>query len=102
MIKLELLLRHRAPGPELDTGLRAALGELGIRVLGVGRVTVTGEISPADFDTVFRTLPPASGRPGDTPALPIPAPLQGAVTLITVAPQHVLNQSTEKGNNAAI
>lgn len=102
MIKLQLLLRHPTAQPELDDDLRAQLEKLGIRVTGNGRVTVSAEISPADYEKLFHALPVPSGRPEDTPDLPIPASLEGAVTLITIAPQHVPTEPTGKGKNAAI
>jgi hypothetical protein len=102
MIKLQLLLRHAATQPELDADLRAKLEKLGIHITGNGRVTVSAEISPADYEKLFHARPLPSGRPKDSPDLPIPASLEGAVTLITVAPQHVPTEPTGKGKNAAI
>ena len=102
MIKIQLLLSHPATESELDPALQAKLKKLGIEVTGNGRVTVSAEISTSDFETLFQARPAFSGRPDDTPDLPIPASLEGDVTLITVAPQHVLTGPTGKRKNAAI
>ncbi len=102
MIKIQMLLRHPSAEPELDQELAAELVRLGIRVLGVGRATLSAEIAESDFEGVFGLAPHLPGHPGDTPDLPIPKSLQAAITLITLAPRHVLTAPTGKENNAAI
>lgn len=102
MIKIQLLLRRPASQPELEAGLRDKLEQLGIHVLGAGRVTVTAELSPAAFEKLFGLEPASACSPGSSPDLPIPDILKDVVTLITVAPAHVLTGTTGKGTNAAI
>ncbi len=94
MIKLQLLLRHPGTEPELDPALRARLDELGIRVTGSGRASVSAEIDPARFAQLFGPLPETQAgfapAPQATPALPVPPGLAADISLITVAPRHTM------------
>lgn len=93
MIKLQLLLRHPGADPELDPALRAQLEALGLAVTGCGRASVSATVSEDDFARLFG--PPGPMKAGyaasalATPELPVPPALQGAISLITVAPRHV-------------
>ena len=100
MIKLQLLLRQSVTGQDLHPDLCSALDQLGIHVTIHGRVTVSAEVAPADYQRLFHAEPYAPERPEDTPELPIPASLEGLVTLITVAPQHVSTAPGKKTNAA--
>jgi hypothetical protein len=95
MIKLQLLLRHPGTDPGIDASLRAALAGHGLQVTGCGRATVSAVIDAGDYTRLFGAAPDAS-------ALPVPADLAGAVTLITSAPPHCTAPHSPKGKNAAI
>jgi hypothetical protein len=92
MIKLQLLLRHPGQLPAIDAGLGAVLAAHGMRVTGAGRASISADISDGDFTQLFGLA--ADVRSGfaravqATPSLPVPADLAGAISLITVAPQH--------------
>lgn len=92
MIKLQLLLRHPGAEPELDPDLRAQLEALGLAVTGCGRASLSANVSEDDFTRLFGPPGPLSGGFAAgllaTPALPVPPALQGAISLITVAPHH--------------
>jgi hypothetical protein len=95
MIKLQLLLRHPSPEPGIDEALRTALAAHGLQVTACGRASVSVQMAPDDFARLFGPAP-------DTSALPVPAGLQDAITLITSAPQHCAFPHSAKGKNAAI
>lgn len=95
MIKLQLLLRHPGTEPDIDEALRATLAAHGLQVTGCGRASVSVQIAPDDFARLFGDAP-------DATALPVPAGLQGAVTLITCPPKHCVLPHSPKGKNAAI
>lgn len=97
MIKLQLLLRHPAPEPELDAGLRARLEQLGFNVDGSGRASVTAHMTEGTFIRLFgQSAPPAVIVPARTPDLAVPAALQDDISMITCAPRHDLTNN--KGN----
>jgi hypothetical protein len=93
MIKLQLLLRHPAQRPEIDPGLRARLDALGLHVTASGRASISVEASAADAEQLFGPLAvQASGFAPSlaaTPDLPVPTALADAISLITIAPQHI-------------
>ncbi|HEU4777028.1 MAG TPA: hypothetical protein VFS95_09400 [Telluria sp.] len=95
MIKLQLLLRHPGPEPDIDEALRAALAAHGLQVTGCGRASVSVQIAADDFARLFGASP-------DVTSLPVPADLQDAVTLITCPPKHCVLPYPSKGKNAAI
>ena len=96
MIKLQLLLRHPRPEPELDPALRAALEQLAIHVDAAGRASVSAHMHAADYARLFGQPPLASIE------LPVPAALADAVSLITVAPPHVATNPAPGTDHAAI
>lgn len=89
-------------GADLDPALCTQLEELGMHVTASGRVTISAEISAADYQTLFHALPGTPARLEDTPELAIPAVLEGVVALITVTPPHVPAASSKKGKDATI
>lgn len=95
MIKLQLLLRHPGTEPGIEETLRTALAAHGLQVTGCGRASVSVQIAADDFARLFGDAP-------DVTALPVPAGLQDAVTLITSAPRHCVLPHSPKGKNAAI
>lgn len=106
MIKLQLLLRRPSLEAELDPALRALIERLGMRVTGAGRASVSAEIAEPDFAKLFG--PPPAVRAGfapsplAAPALPVPAPLSDAVSLITVAPRHSAMRHPPREKHEAI
>lgn len=92
MVKLQLLLVQASASPALDAGLAARLQQLGLRVTGYGRTSISAEVDEADFTHLFGAAPPhPSGfvvNPADTPALPVPPELRDAIRLITLVPRH--------------
>ncbi len=93
MIKLQLLLRHPHCALELDPALRHRIETLGMRVTGSGHASVSAEIDPAAYESLFGAAPPVlSGCVDcaqDAPALSVPRDLEDAITLITIAARHV-------------
>jgi hypothetical protein len=98
MIKLQLLLRHPSPEAELDPALRDALAAHGMAVTATGRASLSAEVSPSDFEHWFGPLPALqwgfAPNASAAPALPVPPDLSPAVSLITIAPQHVHMQQS--------
>lgn len=99
MIKLQLLLRHPARDAADDPALCALLEAHGLHVTACGMATISAETSPADAEKLFGPIPAVkSGFAPDlqsTPALAIPADVQHAISLITIAPHHATtNQPT--------
>ena len=92
MIKLQLLLRHPAQGPQLDPALRARLEAHGMAVTGSGCATVTAEIAEDAFDQLFDCQPEhASGfatGPLAAPCLRVPPDLLDTISTITLPPRH--------------
>ncbi len=71
-----------------------------MQITGVGRATVSADMTPANFESVFQARPPSGAQ---TEAdLPIPSSLRESVTLITIAPHHIPTDQTGKGPHAAI
>jgi hypothetical protein len=92
MIKLQLLLRDPARDRADDTALCALLEAHGMHVTACGLATISAESSQAEAENLFGPIPNvragfASGVTS-TPALAIPADLQHAISLITIAPRH--------------
>ena len=94
MIKLQLLLRHPGADPEVEPALRALLEEHGLTITGEGRASLSATISEHGFRRLFG--PPsriglsAAAGPYQSPELAVPAPLADAISLITVAPNHIV------------
>ncbi|NHZ39720.1 MULTISPECIES: hypothetical protein [Massilia] len=92
MIKLQLLLRDPARDRSDDPALCALLEAHGMHVTACGLATISAETSPAEAENLFGPIPNVrAGFASDvtsTPALAIPADLQHAVSLITIAPRH--------------
>ena len=90
MIKLQLLLRHRAAHPGIAPALQAQLDALGLHVTACGRASISAEAGMACAAKLFGPLPPLESGfgPLSAPALPVPPGLADAISLITVAPQH--------------
>lgn len=90
MIKLQLLLRHPALDPVDDPALRALLAAHGLHVTACGRASISADIAPSDAEQLFGPIPTVkSGFAPDlpsTPALAIPADVEHAISLITLAP----------------
>ncbi len=93
MIKLQLLLRHPSAEPELDPALRKLVESHGLTITCVGRATLSATLAEADFARLFGPPPPVNAGfaadPLATPALPVPAALHDAISLITIAPRHI-------------
>ncbi len=93
MIKLQLLLRHPGAEPELDPALRTLLATHGVTVTGEGRASLSATISEDDFRRLFgppsRIALSAAAGPYQSPELAVPPGLADAVSLITIAPQHI-------------
>ena len=81
MIKLQLLLRRPSRDIALDPALRAMLEQHGFAITASGRATVSAEMTGPHFEQLFGFLPPLA-------ELPVPAPLQEAISLITLTPRH--------------
>ncbi len=99
MIKLQFLLCHPSLVPEADPGLRARLAAHGITVTEAGRASLSATVGEKEFECMFG--PPQSeasttARPFDPPALPVPADLADAISLITVAPRHTRMSPAER------
>ena len=92
MIKLQLLLRDPARDRSDDPALCALLEAHGMHVTACGMATISAETSPAEAENLFGPIPHIrAGFASDvtsTPALAIPADLQHAISLITIAPRH--------------
>ena len=91
MIKLQLLLRHPQPEPEVDPALRALLDAYGIMLTGEGRATLSASVTEDAFVRLFGALtiaPVSTARPFEPAELPVPANLAEAISLITVAPHN--------------
>ncbi|MDQ1831353.1 hypothetical protein [Massilia scottii] len=92
MIKLQLLLRDPARDRSDDPALCALLEAHGMHVTACGMATISAETSLADAEKLFGPI--SNVRAGfasdvtSTPALAIPADLEHAVSLITIAPRH--------------
>ncbi|RSZ58564.1 hypothetical protein HF313_07355 [Massilia atriviolacea] len=92
MIKLQLLLRDPARDRSDDPALCALLEAHGMHVTACGMATISAETSQAEAENVFGPIPNVrAGFASDvtsTPALAVPADLQHAISLITIAPRH--------------
>ncbi|MES2018742.1 MAG: hypothetical protein V4484_19805 [Pseudomonadota bacterium] len=88
-----MLLRHPSAEPELEGALRSRLESHGLTITCVGRASLSATLPDADFARLFGPPPPLkagfAADPLATPALPVPAALQDAISLITIAPRHV-------------
>jgi hypothetical protein len=90
VIKLQLLLRGPYRDPHGVERVCRAAAAAGLTVTGAGRVTVSAEVSPEAFATLFG--PPAAAKdaaPSPSMELPVPRELSEFVESITVAPRHV-------------
>ena len=91
MIKLQLLLRHPRPEPEVDPALCALLAAYGIMLTGEGRASLSANITEDAFGRLFGALEVAAvvtARPFEPAALPVPNALAESISLITVAPHN--------------
>jgi hypothetical protein len=95
MIKLQLLLRHPGGDITLDPAVRALLEQHGFAVTGSGRATVSAQMEDARFEALFGPQPVIG-------ALPVPAPLAEAITLITLPPRHSAMLYKPRVKHAAI
>lgn len=78
MIKLQLLLRHPSAEPGIDPALGEVLAQHGIAVTGVGRASLSAQMTHL-----------ADGfAPLSAPELPVPSGLVDAISQITIAPHH--------------
>lgn len=106
MIKLQLLLRHPGANPEVDPALRALLDQHGFKVTAEGRASVSATMSEDDFMRLFGPHRPLragfAARQSETPELAVPADLQDAISLITIAPRHATIGTSPRGKHAAI
>jgi hypothetical protein len=106
MIKLQLLLRHPGADPELAPALQARLEALGLCITCCGRATISATIDEQAFERLFGPPPPIrAGFAANTlaaPELPVPAALQDAVSLITIAPRHAVMNLHPQEKHAAI
>ena len=99
MIKLQLLLRHPRPEPEIDPALRALLAAHGIMLSGEGRASLSASVTEDAFVRLFGAPKMAASftaRPLEPPALPVPASLAEAISLITVAPHNPALINTQR------
>lgn len=90
MIKLQLLLRHPSAEPGIDPALGELLAQHGMTVTGVGRASLSAQMTQAAFDQQFGPMPhlAAGFAPLSAPELPVPSGLADAISQITIAPHH--------------
>ena len=91
MIKLQLLLRHPRPEPEVDPALRALLEAHGIVLTCAGRASLSANLTEDAYARLFGAPKIAASEnagPFEPATLPIPPALAGAISLITVAPHN--------------
>jgi len=90
MIKLQLLLRHPSAEPGIDPTLGELLAQHGMTVTGVGRASLSAQMTQTAFDELFGPMPHlADGfAPLPAPELPLPSGLVDAISQITIAPHH--------------
>lgn len=105
MIKLQLLLRHPSRDPGLEPALRAQLEALGMVITGAGRASVSATMAQEDFERVFGPpRPNTSGFARDplaAPDLSVPASLDDAISMISIAPHHCATNNKPRGKHAA-
>lgn len=106
MIKLQLLLRRPGANPEVDPALRALLEKHGIEISAEGRASVSANMSEDNFVRLFgphrRLTAGFAASLYDTPELSVPADLQDAISLITIAPRHSATTNSTRGKHAPI
>ena len=106
MIKLQFLLRQPGAHPEVDPALRARLDGHGIKITAEGLASLSADVSEEDFMRLFGPHKPLTAgfasAPDQTPELKIPADLQDAISLITIAPRHTATANSTKEKNAPI
>lgn len=109
-IKLQLLLRKDRRTPEGLSAVREIAASLGIVPTASGAASVSGEIAPRDFESLFGETPrevaprpPGRddfGSPGgfESGPLRVPERLRDYVESITVAPPHVRMDGGRRGS----
>ena len=98
MIKLQLLLRHARPQPEADPAMHALLAAHGITISCEGRASLSATMTDEAFQHLFgspQVTASTAARPFERPALPVPADLTDAISLITVAAGRATLTTTE-------
>jgi hypothetical protein len=112
VIKLQILLHKAWRTPQGIDTVKKIAESLGIKPTASGAATLSGEIEPQAFESLFiRTVkgvrpPPPGKRDFGVPAgagsglLAIPEPLREYVESITVAPPYILMKSpSERSRN---
>ena len=83
-MRLQLLLKRESRNPAAIQAAHETLKAAGITPTASGAATISGEVSPEAFRTLF---PGASETSSD--ALPVPKALAQHVESVTLAPQHL-------------
>lgn len=110
VIKVQILLRKAWRTPEGIAAVQRIAASLGITPTASGAATVSGEIEPQAFESLFAqkaqevSLRPPDGLDFGSPggavsgALDVPEPLREYAKSITVAPPYIRMNSPKEGS----
>jgi hypothetical protein len=97
-MKLQLLLHPHRRSPEAIATVKKISQSLGILPTAEGAATISADVDPSTFQSLFGTPPDESlfSDPASSPPLLIPESLRSHVQSISVAPHHIyMNKPTK-------